>query len=217
MGVRILLVDDHPIVRQGLRTLLEAEADFSVIDEASDGLEALQLIEQWKPDVLVIDLMMPGLTGLEVVRQTKKISPETRMIILSMYSDEAYVLEALKSGAMGYVLKGANPTDLVQGVHEVLAGRRYLSAPLSERAIEVYIQRGKEAIGGDPYDALTTREREVLQLAVNGLTNHGIAAALTISSRTVEIHRANMMHKLGLRHQVDLMRFALRRGLLSTA
>jgi two-component system, NarL family, response regulator NreC len=195
---------------------LETEADFSVVDEASDGLEALRLIAHWKPDVLVIDLMMPGLTGLEVVRQTKKISPETRMIILSMYSDEAYVLEALKSGAMGYVLKGVNPTDLIQGVHEVLAGRRYLSAPLSERAIEVYIQRGKEAVGGDPYDALTTREREVLQLAVNGLTNHGIAAALTISSRTVEIHRANMMHKLGLHHQVDLVRFAMRRGLLSS-
>ena len=109
MSVRILLVDDHPIVRQGLRTLLEAEATFSVVDEACDGLEALRLIERWKPDVLVIDLMMPGLTGLEVVRQARQISPETRMIILSMYSDEAYVLEALKSGAMGYILKGSIP------------------------------------------------------------------------------------------------------------
>ncbi len=213
MSVRILLVDDHPIVRQGLRTLLQAEAGFAVVGEASNGLEALRLIERYKPDVLVVDLMMPGVTGLEVVHQTTQLSPQTRVIVLSMHSDEAYVLEASKSGAMGYVLKEANPTDLIQGVHEVIAGRRYLSAPLSERAIEVYFQRGQEA-GEDPYETLTTREREVLQLAAQGLTNHGIAAALSISSRTVEIHRANMMHKLGLRHQADLVRYAARRGLL---
>jgi len=213
MSVRILLVDDHPIVRQGLRTLLQAEAGFTVVGEASNGLEALRLIEYYKPDVLVVDLMMPGVSGLEVVHQTTQLSPQTRVIVLSMHSDEAYVLEALKSGAMGYVLKEANPTDLIQGVHEVIAGRRYLSAPLSERAIEVYFQRGQEA-GEDPYETLTTREREVLQLAAQGLTNHGIAAALSISSRTVEIHRANMMHKLGLRHQADLVRYAARRGLL---
>lgn len=213
MSVRILLVDDHPIVRQGLRTLLQAEAGFAVVGEASNGLEALRLIERYKPDVLVVDLMMPGVTGLEVVHQTTQLSPQTRVIVLSMHSDEAYVLEALKSGAMGYVLKEANPTDLIQGVHEVIAGRRYLSAPLSERAIEVYFQRGQEA-GEDPYETLTTREREVLQLAAQGLTNHGIAAALSISSRTVEIHRANMMHKLGLRQQADLVRYAARRGLL---
>jgi DNA-binding NarL/FixJ family response regulator len=213
MSVRILLVDDHPIVRQGLRTLLQAEEGFAVVGEASNGLEALRLIERYKPEVLVVDLMMPGVTGLEFVHQTTQLSPQTRVIVLSMHSDEAYVLEALKSGAMGYVLKEANPTDLIQGVHEVIAGRRYLSAPLSERAIEVYFQRGQEA-GKDPYETLTTREREVLQLAAQGLTNHGIAAALSISSRTVEIHRSNMMHKLGLRHQADLVRYAARRWLL---
>jgi DNA-binding NarL/FixJ family response regulator len=213
MSVRILLVDDHPIVRQGLRTLLQAEAGFAVVGEASNGLEALRLIERSKPDVLVVDLMMPGVTGLEVVHQTRQLSPQTRVIVLSMHSDEAYVLEALKNGAMGYVLKGSSPTDLIQGVHEVIAGRRYLSAPLSERAIEVYIRRGQEA-GEDPYETLTTREREVLQLAAQGLTNHAIGAALSISSRTVEIHRANMMHKLGLHHQTDLVRYALRRGIL---
>jgi two-component system, NarL family, response regulator NreC len=214
MSVRILLVDDHPIVRQGLRTLLQAEAGFAVVGEASDGVEALRLIQRYKPDVLVVDLMMPGVTGLEVVQQTRQLSPRTRVIVLSMHSDEAYVLQALKSGAMGYVLKGVDPCDLIQCVHEVVASRRFLSAPLSERAIEVYVQRGQEA-GGDPYETLTTREREVLQLAAQGLTNHGIAAALSISPRTVEIHRANMMHKLGLRHQADLVRYALRRGILS--
>ncbi len=156
MSVHILLVDDHPIVRQGLRTLLQAEAGFSVVGEASDGIEALKLIERHKPDVLVVDLMMPGVTGLEVVQQTRQVSPQTAVIVLSMHSDEAYVLQALKSGAMGYVLKGADPCDLIQCIHEVIANRRFLSAPLSERAIEVYIHRGQEA-GGNPYDTLTTR------------------------------------------------------------
>ena len=213
MSVRILLVDDHPIVRQGLRTLLQAEAGFAVVGEASSGLEALGLIAQYKPDVLVVDLMMPGVTGLEVVQQTRKSSPQTRVIVLSMHADEGYVLQALKCGALGYVLKEANPGDLILAVHEVVAGRRFLSAPLSERAIEVYIQRGQEA-GEDPYQTLTKREREVLQLAAQGLTNHGIAVALAISPRTVEIHRANMMHKLGLRHQADLVRYALRQKIL---
>jgi len=213
MSVRILLVDDHPIVRQGLRTLLQAEAEFAVVGEASSGIEALGLIEHLKPDVLVVDLMMPGVTGLEVVQQTRKSSPLTRVIVLSMHSDEGYVLQALKCGAMGYVLKEANPCDLILAVREVVAGRRFLSAPLSERAIEVYIRRGQEA-GEDPYELLTKREREVLQLAAQGLTNNGIAAALFISPRTVEIHRANMMHKLGLHHQADLVRYAMRRGIL---
>jgi DNA-binding NarL/FixJ family response regulator len=216
MSVHILLVDDHPIVRQGLRTLLQAETDFIVIGEASSGIEALGLLERCRPDVLVIDLMMPGVTGLEVVQQSRQLSPQTRVIILSMHGDEAYVLQALKCGAMGYVLKGAEPGDLILGVREVIAGRRFLSAPLSERAIEVYIQRGRES-EQDPHEMLTTREREVLQLAAQGLTNHAIAATLSISPRTVEIHRANMMHKLGLRHQADLVRYAMRRGILPPA
>jgi len=213
MNVRILLVDDHPLVRQGLQTLLQAEAEFAVVGEASSGIAALSLIEYYKPDVLVVDLMMPGVTGLEVVQQTRQISPQTRVIVLSMHSNEGYVLQALKCGAMGYVLKEASPCDLILAVHEVIAGRRFLSAPLSERAIEVYTQRGLEA-GEDPYQTLTKREREVLQLAAQGLTNNGIAAALSISPRTVEIHRANMIHKLGFRHQADLVRYALRQGIL---
>jgi len=213
MSVRILLVDDHPLVRQGLQTLLQAEAEFAVVGEASSGIAALSLIEYYKPDVLVVDLMMPGVTGLEVVQQTRQISPQTRVIVLSMHSNEGYVLQALKCGAMGYVLKEASPCDLILAVHEVIAGRRFLSAPLSERAIEVYTQRGLEA-GEDPYQTLTKREREVLQLAAQGLTNNGIAAALSISPRTVEIHRANMIHKLGFRHQADLVRYALRQGIL---
>jgi len=214
MSVKILLADDHPIVRQGLRTLLQAEAGFVMVGEASTGLEALQLVERSKPDVLIIDLMMPGMNGLEVLRQVNKLFPNVRVIVLSMHSNEAYVLEALKHGAAGYVLKESNSADLIQAVREVIAGRRYLSSPLSERAIEAYVQKGQDT-GEDPYETLTTREREVLQLAAEGRTNPEIASALCVSPRTVEIHRANMMHKLGLHHQTDLVRYALRRGILS--
>jgi len=141
MSVKILLADDHPIVRQGLRTLLQAEAGFVMVGEASTGLEALQLVERSKPDVLIIDLMMPGMNGLEVLRQVNKLFPNVRVIVLSMHSNEAYVLEALKHGAAGYVLKESNSADLIQAVREVIAGRRYLSSPLSERAIEARPKR----------------------------------------------------------------------------
>jgi len=213
MAISILLADDHQVVRQGLRALLEAEPDFCLIGEAGDGLETVQLAERLKPDVLIVDLMMPGLNGLEVTRQVRQRSPQCRVVILSMHSNEAYVLEALRNGAAGYVLKDSSAADLVQAVREVAAGRRYLSPPLSERAIETYIQKA-EATTLDPYETLTTREREVLHLAAEGRTNAEIAAQLSISPRTAETHRANLMRKLGLRTQTDLIRYALRRGVL---
>jgi DNA-binding NarL/FixJ family response regulator len=209
----ILLADDHPIVRQGLRTLLEAESDFQLVGEAGDGLEAVRLVERWQPNILIVDLMMPGLTGLEVTRQVKQRAPQTRVIILSMHATESYVLEALRNGATGYVLKDSSAADLVQAVREVAAGRRYLSAPLSERAIDTYVQKA-EAAALDVYDLLTTREREVLKLAAEGHTNAEIAERLFISPRTAETHRANLMRKLGLQNQTDLIRYALRRGIL---
>ncbi len=213
MTVSILLADDHPVVRQGLRALLEGEPDFRIVDEAGDGLEASQLAERLQPDMLVLDLMMPGLNGLEVTRQVSQRSPRTRVVILSMHANEAYVLEALRNGATGYVLKDSSAADLVQAVREVTAGRRYLSPPLSERAIEAYTQKAKAAVL-DLYETLTAREREVLHLAAEGHTSREIADRLHISPRTVEVHRANMMHKLGLRTQTDLIRYALRRGIL---
>jgi two-component system, NarL family, response regulator NreC len=157
--------------------------------------------------------MMPGLNGLEVTRQVGQRSPRTRVIMLSMYSNEAYVLEALRNGAAGYVLKEASATDLIRAVREVVAGRRYLSPPLSEQAIEAYVQKAQNGLL-DPYEALTTREREVLQLAAEGRTNADIAAALFVSPRMVETHRAHLMYKLGLHSQADLIRYALRRGIL---
>lgn len=193
----IVLADDHHVVWQGLRALHEAEPAFRVIGEAGDGLEAVQQVEHLRPDVLVLDLMMPGLSGLEVTCQVRKRSPKTRVVILSMHANEAYVLEALRAGAAAYVLKESTSMELVRAIHEAIAGRRYLSPPLSERAIEVYGQKTKEAMQ-DPYETLTTREREVLHLAAQGYTNAEIAKMLTLSSRTVETHRAHMMRKLGL-------------------
>jgi DNA-binding NarL/FixJ family response regulator len=209
----IVLADDHHVVRQGLRVLLEGQPDFQLVGEAGDGLEAVQLTERLKPDVLIIDLMMPSLNGLEATRQLGQRSPHTRVVILSMHANEAYVLEALRNGAAGYVLKDSSAADLVHAVREVVAGRRYLSSPLSERAIAAYIQKASDVVS-DPYEMLTNREREVLHLAAEGYTNAEIADQLSISPRTAETHRANLMHKLGLRTHTDLIRYALRRGIL---
>jgi len=213
MSVTILLADDHQVVRQGLRALLEAEPEFQIIGEAGDGLETMRLVERFKPQVLILDLMMPGVNGLEVTRQIHQRFPETAIVVLSMHSNEAYVLEALRNGAAGYVLKETGITDLVRAVREALAGRRYLSPPLSARAIDSYVQKAQAATL-DPYETLTTREREVLQLAAQGLTNAEIANRLSISPRTAETHRTNLMRKLELHTQIDLIRFALKRGIL---
>ncbi len=209
----ILLADDHNIVRQGLRALLQSEPHFRLVGEASDGIEAVRLAERLKPDVLITDLMMPGLNGLEVTRQVTKMLPQIRVIILSMYTNDAYVLEALKNGALGYVLKDSQAADLIQAVKEVIAGNRYLSPPLSERALELYLQK-VESVPDDPYELLTTREREVLQLVAEGRTSSEIATRLFISPRTAEGHRANLMRKLSLQNNADLIRFALKRGIL---
>jgi two-component system response regulator NreC len=209
----IVLAEDHLVVRQGLKVLLEAEPDFHLIGESGDGLETAQLVERLEPDVLIVDLMMPGLSGLEVTRQVSQRSPHSRVVILSMHANEAYVLEALRNGAAAYVLKDSSAAGLVHAVREVVAGRRYLSPPLSERAIEVYTKKAEVAIM-DPYETLTTREREVLHLAAESCTNAEIGERLSISPRTAETHRANMMRKLALHTQTDLIRYALRRGIL---
>lgn len=209
----IVLADDHHIVRQGLRALLEAEPDFHVIGEAGDGLEAASLVERLQPDVLVLDLVMPGLSGLETTRNVHQRAPRTRVVILSMHADEAYVLEARRNGAAGYVLKNSSLADLVLAVREVAAGRRYLGPPLSECAIEAYIQK-RRAAPLDPYETLTTREREVLHLAAVGHGNAAIAARLGISPRTVETHRAHLMDKLSLHNLAELIGYALRRRII---
>jgi two-component system, NarL family, response regulator NreC len=211
--IKIVLADDHQIVRQGVKALLESQPDFEVVGEAGDGISVVTITNRLKPDILVLDLMMPGLNGLEVTKRITKASPQTRVIILSMYMNEPYVIEALRNGAYAYILKESNISDLVRAIREVAAGRHYLSPPLSERAIEAYLEKTK-GNSLDLYDTLTTREKEVFQLVVEGHGNTEIAAKLFISGRTAETHKANLMRKLGLHTQTDLIKYALKRGML---
>jgi two-component system, NarL family, response regulator NreC len=211
--IQILLVDDHAIVRQGLRVLLESEVNFKVIGEAGNGLEALEMVKKVRPDVVILDVMMPNLNGLEVTRQLSKQFHFTKIIILSMYDDEGFVLEALDNGAAGYVLKDSNSSDLINAINQVMSGRRYLSSPLSDRAITAYQNFAKSGTF-EKYDILTTREREVLQLTAEGLTNAEVATKLGISVRTAETHRSNLMNKLDIHSQADLIRYAIKRGII---
>jgi two-component system, NarL family, response regulator NreC len=212
--INIVVADDHHIVRKGIQAILATQPDFRVVGEAGDGLVTVDLVEQLHPEILVLDLMMGGINGLEVIRQLRKKSPQTGIVVLSMHSDEAYVLEALRSGAKAYILKDNTAEDLVHAILEVAAGHRYLSSPLSERAIEAYTQKAEAVSNDDPYNRLTTREREILQLAAQGWGNAEIAQRLFISPRTVETHRANLMHKLGLRSQAELLRYAAQHKLI---
>jgi two-component system response regulator NreC len=210
--VTLVLADDHPIIRQGLRHLLEDEPEFRIVGEAGDGVEALLLVERLKPQILVVDMMMPGMNGLEVLRQVKKLSPYTRAIVLSMQSADAYVIEALKNGAAGYVLKETGPGELVKAVREVTQGNQFLSAKLLER-LQVNGERLADA-PTDAYETLTVREREIFQMTAEGRTSQEIGEKLMISPRTVEVHRSNLMEKMGLHNQADLIRQAIKRGIL---
>lgn len=211
--VTIVLVDDHQVVREGLRRLLEAEPGFAVVGEVASGLEAVPLAEQLRPHVLITDMMMPGIGGVETARQVTKRSPGTRVVILSMHTAEPLVLEALQAGAWAYVPKDAPGRELVTAIREVSAGRRYLSPPLSATMIEAYLH-GAGNRPAEPYDTLTDRERVVLQLSAQGASSKEIARHLGISPRTAETHRGNLMRKLGLQNRAALIRFALERGLL---
>lgn len=212
--IRIVLADDHHVVRQGLRRILDAEEGLSVVAEASDGIETVRIVEEVQPDVLVVDLMMPGLNGLAVIRQVKVRVPKARIVVLSMHADDAYVFAALRSGAISYVLKDSDSSDLVEAIRRAAVGKRYLSAPLSERAMDAYVEKAKESTL-DLYEMLTPREQEILQLTAEGNTSAQIAERLFISPRTVEKHRFNLMNKLDLHVQADVVRYAITRGIVS--
>jgi DNA-binding NarL/FixJ family response regulator len=208
----VILADDHDVVRRGVRAILEADGNFKILSEVADGLSAVQAVEKHKPSLLFLDLSMPRLHGLEALRQIRTASPNTKVLVLSMHNDEPYVIEALRAGAMAYILKGSESTEIARAMAEVLAGRRYLSAPLSERAIAALTSRTPDQ--SDPLNGLTPREREVLALAAEGMNTTEMAEKLFISPRTAETHRTNLMQKLGLQSQTDLVRFAIRRGLI---
>jgi DNA-binding NarL/FixJ family response regulator len=207
-----IIADDHDIVRRGLRGILESESSCRVVAEAADGLTAAQLVDRHKPQILILDLNMPRLHGIEVLRQTRTSSPNTRVIVLSMHNDEPYVIESLRAGASAYILKGSESQEILHALKEVLVGRRFLSATLSEWAINALV--AKPADDSDPLQSLTQRERMVVQLAAEGQTNGEIAEKLFISPRTAETHRTNLLRKLGLHTQTDLVRFAIRKGLI---
>ena len=211
MTVRILLADDHVVVRQGLRSLLETHPGFTVVGEACDGIEALALIQKLKPDVTVLDIMMPGLNGLEVSRQVQNL---TRVVILSMYNDRSYVTEALQQGAFGFVLKDASSEELILAIQAACRNEYYLSKPFSDQPISTYV-KGTLAVKKDPYETLTSRERQILQLIVEGNRTDIIARRLGISPRTVEQHRAHVMTKYGVHTQTELVKRAIKKGLIS--
>jgi DNA-binding NarL/FixJ family response regulator len=211
--ITIVLADDHQVVRDGLRALLEAERDFVVVGEVGNGLEVVPLVVRLTPDVLVLDLLMPGLSGLDVAREVSRHAPDTRIVVLSMHASEAHVLQALKNGATAYVLKDAGAAELLKAIREAVAGRRYLSPPFADRAIDAYL--GRDPVDPlDRYETLTPREREVFHLAAEGLTHAEVGARLGISQRTAETHRANLMRKLDLHSQTELTAYARSRGLL---
>lgn len=211
--IRIVLAEDHKIVRQGFRSILESEFDLEIVGETGEGLDAVRLVEEHEPDLLVVDLALPELDGLEISRRVKKRVPKTRIIVLSMHADEGYVVSALRSGASAYVLKDAGSDELLHAVRRVLDGHTYLSTALPRDDILEMVNRTDEKVG-DRYDTLTDREREILQLIAEGFSSPEIGEKLFISPRTVDTHRANIIAKLGLDGVPDLIRFAVERGLI---
>jgi DNA-binding NarL/FixJ family response regulator len=215
MPIRILLADDHAVVRDGVRSLLEKQTDMAVIGEAADGREAAQLAEDLAPDVVVMDVAMPGMNGIEATRRILAAHPHTAVVVLSMHQDESYVLGALKAGARGYILKDSRRSEIVEAVRAVFQGRSFLTRKISSMMQEDYIRHMEERGFEDSYDLLTAREREILQLAAEGRTNKEIAAVLHISLTTVETHRTHVLQKLNLHSVPELILYALHKAIIS--
>ncbi|HTP31322.1 MAG TPA: response regulator transcription factor [Candidatus Acidoferrales bacterium] len=214
-SIRILLADDHTVVRKGLRLLLESHEGFQVIADAADGREAVALAEQHRPDVVVMDIAMPTLNGIEAARQIGAALPQTAIVILSMHSDEAYVLKALKAGARAYLLKDSAEHDLINAVKAVSDGKAFFSPAISKMLVEDYVRQMQEQNVEDSFDLLTTREREILQLLAEGRSNKEVASVLQLSLYTVETHRANIFQKLNLHSGAELILYAIRKGVIS--
>jgi two-component system response regulator NreC len=214
-AIRILLADDHTVVRKGLRLLLESVPEFQVIADASSGREAVALAEQHIPDVIVMDVAMPILNGIEAARQITAKLPQTAVVFLSMHGDESYVLRALKAGARSYLLKDSAEYDLIQAVKAVSEGKAFFSPAISKMLVEDYMRQMRERGVEDSYELLTTREREVMQLLAEGKSNKDAAALLNLSLYTIETHRSNIFQKLNLHSVAELILYAIRKGVIS--
>ena len=212
-SIRVVLVDDHALVRQGFRRILEDDPELTVVGEASNGADAIALVKKTDPDVVVMDMAMPEMSGLHATMEMIKQRPGTKVLILSMYSDEQYVRNALDAGAKGYILKSAIENDLTRAVKAVAAGEQYLAPELSSVLIRA-IQTGSFEKSSDPYERLTQREKQVLQLIAHGKSNKEIAVMLELSVNTVAVHRANLMSALGVHKTAELVLFAVKKGLV---
>ena len=213
--IRILLADDHNVMRRGLRLLLENQRGFEVVGEASDGRQAAELAETLKPDVAVLDIAMPNLSGIEAAKRISAALPNTSIVILSMHSDESYVLRALKAGAKGYLLKDSAEGDLIQAIRSVHEGKAFFSPEISRMLVDDYIREIRMRGVDDSYELLTAREREILQLLAEGKSNKDIANLLNLSLYTVETHRRNLQDKLNLHSVAELILYAVRKGVIS--
>jgi len=212
---RIVIAEDHTIVREGLKALLSSHPELRVVGEAQDGREAVRYAGQLKPDLILMDLSMPRMTGMEAIREVKRISPVTKVLVLTVHKTEEYVSASLEAGADGYVLKDATHAELVMAIQNVLAGKRYLSPAISEKVIEGYLAGRRGLKTASAWDTLTSREREILKLVAEGYKNKEIAGYLCISLKTVEKHRDNLMKKLNLHSAAALTAYAMERGLLT--
>ncbi len=212
--IKILIAEDHAIVREGIRMILDAEPEFDVVGEAKDGKQAVELARALSPDVVVMDISMPQMTGIEATQQIRRLCPQSHVLILTMHEEESYVFQLLQMGASGYVLKRAAATDLVEAVRAASRGEAFLYPSVARSVVADYLDRVRTGEGRDRYDGLTDREREILVLLAEGLTNAQIADRLYISVKTVQTHRAHIMEKLDLHDRSLLVRYAVRKGLI---
>jgi len=212
--IRVLLAEDHTIVRKGLRALLDDETDIEVVGEAEDGRETVRQVERVHPDVVLMDITMPLLNGVEATRQIKAQYPEVQVLGLTRHENEEYIYQLLRAGASGYVVKQAAPAELVEAIRAVSQSETYLSPSINPSVVEEYIRQAKAMVKSGPDERLTPREREVLQLVAEGRTNREIAQVLSISVKTVEHHRANLMSKLDLYSAAELTQYAIRTGVI---
>ena len=212
--IRVLLADDHTILRAGLRMMLDAQPDIEVIGEASDGRQALAEAQRLQPDLVLMDITMPEMNGIEATRQIKRALDSTRVLILTMHENEEYLFQVLRAGASGYILKEAAGTELISAIRIVYSGRFYMSPSAQSMMVGDYLQRVRSGEERDSYSALTEREREILKLVAEGHTNNQIAERLFISPKTVDTHRTHIMDKLNLHSRAELVKYAMRRGLL---